>query len=336
MTLLGIHWLRPWFILILLPAIAICILLLKRWQQQHTWRDYCDPHLLPQLLTEKRDAKHHFWFAWLLLFWLVCTLALMGPSWQRLTVPVYQTTDARVIVLDLSNSMLANDLAPSRLQRAKYKILDLLREIKQGQTAMVVFSSEAFVVSPLTDDSNTIATMVPTIDTSTVPVQGDNIASGIQQAGKLLQQGGAQHGQIILITDSTPNAQDYSVTRQLAADGYTTSVLGVGTEQGGPVPLSQGGFVTNKQGAIQFAKLNITALQQLASNGDGQYVAMTNNDSDVQALLHSGSLDQVKQSIKKTQREKVMWQDQGHWFIWAAIFILLLLSRRGWLQRILP
>lgn len=336
MNLFGIHFINPWFftaLIVLLPAVFY---VWKKSTAQKTWHDYCDAHLLPHVVSEHTQRRSFGWALLLALFFIASTIALTSPSWQLASAPVYRKAIARVIVLDLSNSMLANDIPPTRLQRAKYKIVDLLRAINEGQTAMVVFSSEPFVVSPLTDDSNTIATMVPTLDTTTVPVQGSNIATALLKAEKLLKQGGAERGQIILFTDSTPSSQAIRVSKNLASEGYTTSVIAVGTVRGGPIANGKGSFVTGKNGAIVFAKLDANVLRQLAAAGDGKYIAFTDNDADVKQALQNNMLDKITEKMRRTEHDKVIWHNQGHWFVWAAILFLLLLARRGWLERILP
>ncbi|MDE5020693.1 VWA domain-containing protein, partial [Francisella tularensis subsp. holarctica] len=96
------------------------------------------------------------------------------------------------------------DVSPSRLERAKYKIFDILRRIKEGHVGMIVFSSEPFVVSPLTSDANTIENIVTVINSDIVPVQGHNIYKALKKSEQLIEQAGVQQGQIILITDSSP------------------------------------------------------------------------------------------------------------------------------------
>ena len=336
MNLLGIHFIHPWFFTTLLLLLPTVFAVWKKSNTQKTWRDYCDPHLLPHVVSEQKQGQS-LWWVWLLTLCIIASsIALAGPSWERASSPVYHKAIARVIVLDLSNSMLANDIPPTRLQRAKYKILDLLRAIDEGQTGMVVFSSEPFVVSPLTDDSNTIAAMVPTLDTTTVPVQGSDIATALIKAAQLLKQGGAERGQIIVFTDSTPSAKAISVSKELAGKGYTTSVVAVGTRRGGPIANGSGGFVTDAQGGIVFAKLDPEALQHLATAGDGQYIAFTDNDADVKQVLQNKLLDTINEKMQRSKHEQVIWHNQGHWFVWAAILFLLLLARRGWLERLLP
>lgn len=328
-----LHLIRPWWLLALIPSVLWCLLLWKRQQQQSGWQQYCDAHLLEHVVVNNPAKQSKLWLLLLALALLSMVVGLSGPSWHRLVTPVYKKSIARVIALDLSDSMLANDLAPNRLQRAKYKVLDLLNAIDEGQTGMVVFSRQAFVVSPLTDDSNTIASMVPTLNTDTVPVQGSRISTALDKSMQLLQQAGAENGSVILVTDSMPSPAALSAAKKLVSNGYRVLVLGVGTSKGSPIPNANGGFMTNKQGEIIFAKLNVAALQQLANAGNGEYVSMTTNDSDVKTLL-ADSDQRDTEKREQSEQQKVLWQDQGHWFIWFALVMLVLLVRRGWLEHV--
>jgi Ca-activated chloride channel family protein len=329
-----LHWIRPDWFWLLLPVIATAGLLLRQQHSASAWKKYCDPHLQPHVLQNTGTQRVRWWWFWFSLCLLSSIIAMAGPSWQRLSTPVYRTANARVIVLDLSNSMLANDLAPNRLARAKYKILDLLRATQEGQTGMVVFSSQAFVVSPLTDDSNTIAAMVPSLNTTTVPVQGQNIAAGLQAAQTLLQQAGAQTGQVILITGSPVTSNDEDAAQQLAKQAYHLTVMGVGTERGGPIPKLSGGFITNASGAIEFAKLDLPGLENLAHTGAGQYVPFTNSNQDISRLLGENVKARLTDKFKQTEQAKTVWRDDGHWFIWLAILAFLPLIRRGWWENV--
>ena len=241
--------------------------------------------------------------------WLIIIVALAGPTWSRYAAPVYQKNLPRVIVLDVSQSMNATDLAPSRLQRAKYKVLDLLHSIKEGQTGMLVFSSLPFVVSPLTSDSNTIASMVPILDSSIVPVQGADIGKALQKAGKLLQQVGSNHGQIILVTDNTPTQEDLTQAHTLAQQGYTTSVLAITTEQD-------------------------QALVNLAGQGDGEYLGFKNDNSDVTQLINSNNSTNLSSKSSAQAQTEDLWDDRGSYLIWIAVLLLAFLARKGWLDQL--
>lgn len=328
------HFIRPWWLLTLIPVIILLILLWRCRTTQGNWHQQCDPHLLPHLLVGRSVRSRPWGYALLCLASLLMVLALAGPSWSHQPQPIYRQANARMIVLDLSASMNAQDLQPSRLQRAKYKVLDFLKRIKEGQTGMLVFSKQPFVVSPLTQDSHTIASMVPVLSTSTVPVQGSNIALAIKKASQLLQQSEVNRGSIIVVTDSNPNQAAIDAARAARKKGYRIFVLGIGTAKGAPIALANGGFMTNAQGGIIIAQLDAKALRKLATAGGGRYLPFSNNNQDVKTLIALSNQSDRKGNLKQSSEDKLLWQDEGHWLVWLLLLIAMLVFRRGWWEKL--
>ena len=190
-------------------------------------------------------------------------VALAGPVWSQLPQPVFRAESALVMLLDVSRSMDAQDLAPSRLTRAKHKILDILQARQEGQTALVIFSGEAFVVSPLTDDARTMKTLVQTLETNLMPVQGSRPDLALKMGNELLEQAGIPGGALLLVMDGNAELETLETIKQLASKGRKISVLGVGTEEGAPIP-EKGGFVKDETGAIVVTKLDLASLQAAA------------------------------------------------------------------------
>ncbi len=293
-----------------------------------SWRYACDPHLLPHLLRRVGLIDNQIPQLMLAVAWLIAVIALAGPTWQRLPQPVYRSLAATVVALDLSDAMYAKDITPDRLTRAKFKVDDILKQSKDGQIGMIVFSSEPFVVSPLTEDAATIAAMIPVLSPAIMPVNGNNIGSALQKSAELIKQAGNRNGQIILITANKPSAADNKIARELARQGFNLSVLGIGTTQGAPISLSDG-FMQNAQGNIILSQLDSQALQQLANDGRGKYVAFTNNNEDVATLLaHDASTLQLK--AEKSAAKTDQWEDQGRYLMLLLLPLALLAFRRGY------
>ncbi len=200
-------------------------------------------------------------------------------------MPAFRSDEALVVALDLSRSMDAGDVEPSRLARAKLKLLDLLERRAAGQTALVVFSTHAFTVTPLTTDTRTISALVTSVDTNIMPTQGGSIAAGLEKAATLLEQTGLSRGDLLLITDSEVADADLDLAGELAGDGYRVSVLAVGTEQGAPIPRAEGGFVTDANGQVVIPQLDASSLQRLAAAGGGRYAVLAPNDRDLDTLF---------------------------------------------------
>ena len=312
--LANFHFLRPWWLLAIIPAILLVILFAQKTNKtQNIWSDYCDSHLLNHLLINNAGSNKNTYLANILaIIWLLVILALAGPTWSMDANEVYQKNSARIIALDVSSSMNNTDISPSRLERAKYKILDLLKEDKEGQTGMVAFSSEAFVVSPLTSDNKTIANLVPVIDSSIMPVQGVDIAKALQKSAELIKNAGYAQVEIILVTDDTPTGIDYQIATSLAKDGYTTTVFAI---------------------ANSIQAIDKSALEKLAHDGNGNLIMFSKDNSDIEDLIALNSSNQAQKANDKLDNA-TMWKDEGHWLIWIAMLFIILLARKGWLNKL--
>ncbi len=324
------HFLRPWWLLALIPLVLLLVLLRRRFSGAHQWAQVCDPHLLPHLLEQSPGSSLKQMSILLGVSWFFAVLALAGPTWQQLPQAMYAQNDGRVIVMDLSDNVRAADLQPSRLVRARFKLMDILRASKEGQTGLVVYSGEPYLVSPLTDDANTIAGMVPNLSPSIMPFQGNDLAAALKMAARLLQQSGFNKGQIIVLAASSASEEAIAEAKKLAEQGITTSVLGVGTGGNAPMTLSNGQFVTDKKGAIVFNRLDMANLQDLAQAGGGKYAAFSNNDSDIKQVLQIESSSMSGLEATKDKATTDSWKDEGHWFIWLLLPLAAVAFRRGW------
>ncbi|MEI7995113.1 MAG: VWA domain-containing protein, partial [Methylococcaceae bacterium] len=155
MSLAEFHFIRPYWLLAFIPFVVIVALMLRNKLSHGNWSAVCDAELLPYLLQEKAVNQSRWSLTTGAIAALLVIIALAGPTWQRLPSPVFRNESALVIALDLSRSMDAEDIKPSRLIRARYKIADILKQRKDGQTALLVYSGDAFTVTPLTDDNET-------------------------------------------------------------------------------------------------------------------------------------------------------------------------------------
>lgn len=324
------HFLQPLWLLALIPLALLLWWLPRASRAGSHWRLACESHLLPYLLNKPVQAFSQLPVWLFAAAGLLAVLALADPVWQKQAQPVYRKQDALVVILDLSRSMLSSDLTPSRLERARYKVADILTRRKEGQTGLVVFAGDAFTVAPLTNDARTIQSLLAPLSPDLMPVQGSRADLGLQQAGKLLQQAGIPRGDILLITDgySEPRAQD--VAANLRRQGYRLSVLGVGSDKPAPIPDGQGGFVRDRQGRVVMPALDAAQLQQLASAGGGHYSSITVNDADLAQVLPA-ALQTLDGRMQRTEQSTDLWQSQGPWLVLALLPLAALAFRRGWL-----
>ena len=323
----GFHVLRPEWLWGLLICPLLALALWHRRTRQGDWSRAIDPELLPYLMPEHSDKTRQttIWMPILLLSLIV--LAASGPSLRQVELPVIKRADALVLVLDLSASMLAADVQPSRIRRARQKILDLLELRVEGVTGLVVFAGDAHVVTPLTDDARTIANLMPALSPNIMPLPGANATSGIEAAANLLITAGAQGGQILLMTDGLPGFDTVRAKNALESSGAALAVMAIGTKAGAPIPLPNGGFLKDDAGEIVIPTLDRRAIDQIASTLNAPVEQISLDERDIESLTKRNNL--AAQGELDLARQTDAWQDQGFWL--AALVALLLLPafRKG-------
>jgi Ca-activated chloride channel family protein len=322
------HFLRPEWLWAIPAIIVAAVLLARRRLGPGSWQNVVDaalaPHVLVSSATNRADLR----------WWLVAVggvlaaIAIAGPAWQRVEQPVFRSDQALVIALDLSRSMDAQDIAPSRLMRARLKILDILERRGSGQTALVVYSANAFTVTPLTTDNDTIAALVNSLSTDIMPSRGSYPIAAINKGRQLLEQAGAGAGEILLITDGSSSPASERVARELRGSGFTLSVLAVGTSEGAPIPRISGGFVTDQSGNIAVPRLEESGLRDLASAGGGRFSRLTTDDRDLDYLL-SGETSARQASDDNLATDH--WREEGPWLVLLLLPLAAMAFRRGYI-----
>ena len=285
---------------------------------------------LVAILTQNQGGSKNHFPLWLLASgWLLAVLALADPTWEQQPLPLVQTSASRVIVLDLSRSMLAEDLQPSRMVRARFKVEDILSQNEEGQTGLVVFAGDAFSVTPLTRDTDTIRAQLKALEPAIMPTQGSRADLGLLKAQQLLQQAGVENAQVILIADGVEGNKATQAAARLRQSGYRVSVLGAGTEAGAPLPDSRGGVTQDASGKPLLVRLESAALQSVAQAGGGHYSPLTGNETDINYLLDSleGSATSWQSDNLQTQQ----WKEQGPLLAVLLLPLAALAFRRGWL-----
>jgi len=321
------HFIRPTWLLAIFPYLMIIVFILRNKLSRGNWSAVCDAELLPYLLQEKVSQNSRWALTSGAVAAFLVIFALAGPSWQRIPSPVFRNESALVIALDLSRSMDAEDIKPSRLIRARYKIADILKRRKDGQTALLVYSGAAFTVTPLTDDTETIASQLTALNTDIMPSEGNDAGLVLSKAVDLFKQAGLQKGQILLVTDGVD--VDTAKTVVSALDSYSLSILGVGTNEGAPIAVPEGGFLKDEYGSIVVPKLNAADLAKLAQQGNGIYQTISTDDSDILTLL--SALDQPVQQHGKENKNMLLdqWEDNGPWLLLLVLPLAALSFRKG-------
>ena len=324
------HFLRPVWLLLNIPLILGLIYYVRRRFWSGAWQSVCDPRLLPYLLDGKVNKPKSFELLIVGITAALAIVALAGPVWRQLPQPVFQAQSALVIALDLSKSMDAQDLKPSRLVRAQHKIRDLLKQRRDGQTALLVYAGDAFTVTPLTTDVETIDNLVTDLTTDMMPASGSDVTSALRLAAELFTGAGVVSGELLVITDAIDVEQAAADSTEFSKAGHRISVLGVGTSQGAPITLAAGGFVKDREGNIVIPRLDEQALRMFAVQNNGRYHSITVDDRDLNALL-STKLDLAFSQAKLSDQQTDLWREEGPWLLLPVLLITSLVFRRGML-----
>ena len=326
------HFLRPemFWVLAILPLVYW---LIKRGQVfGDDWSRVIPASLLQHLRAgqDSNSSRRSLPFV-LILALLITVFALAGPSWKKIPQPVTKVSDDMIVILDLSLSMLATDITPTRLTRAKQKLQDLLALRTEGNTALVVFSGDAHVVTPLTDDTNTIVANLPALDPYIMPEIGSRPDLAIEEAIALLDQASAGSARIVMLTDGVASHQIERIEDQLNARPIRVDVLAVGTEPGGPIDLGERGYL-KQDGQVVIPKTDYRALSRIAAAHSGKFTAMQLDDKDLELLEISGDLSDkraVNQENESIDPRYDTWQDSGYWLLLLVIPLILFSYRQG-------
>ncbi len=325
----ALHFIRPVWFYAIIPLLLLAMLQFKKQKSSRSWQSIIDPKLLPHLLIGQSGKQSSHSSLLVFIIGLIAITSLAGPAWEKRPQPVFKEQSALVIALDLSRSMDAADIKPSRLIRARLKITDILKQRKLGQTALLVYAASAYVVSPLTDDVATITALLPSLTTDLMPAQGSRTDLAIKKAVQLLKNAGVIHGDILLVTDDIKAKANNAIKD--AAKNHRISILAVATKAGAPIPQEVGGFVKDRRGAIVIPKLALAELQSASRLGKGYLSIINPDDADINRLssLFNKNRFEADKATKKSSLKTDSWYEQGPWLLFVVIPLSLLFFRRG-------
>jgi Ca-activated chloride channel family protein len=325
------HFIRPLWLWAIIPLLIIVALIRYVHKQQSGWQSVLASHLYQHLITTAGIKKVRPPLFLLGFCWVLATIALAGPTWERLPQPVYQLNTGKVVLIDMSLSMRATDVKPNRLTRAKYKAIDLVNAITEGETGLVAYAGDAFTISPLSSDAQNLTTLIPSLTPEIMPIAGSDPALGLQAAIELLTNAGYQQGEIFWITDGVSNQQMKEISDIFNNSSFRLSVLGVGTEQGAPIQLTNGELLKDSRGAIVVPKLTVNNLKSLSRNSGGRFAPMQSDDSDINYLIEQTLIEQEPNENEEAKQEKFgdKWQEMGPYLLLLILPFAAYSFRRG-------
>jgi Ca-activated chloride channel family protein len=320
------HFLRPEWLLAIAAAGLLAWIVARRTDMRSRWAASIAAPLLDHLVIGRRErfrlSPVHLTVASL----AIGGMAAAGPTWERERAPFVDDRAPLVIAVDLSQTMDATDVAPTRLERAKLKVRDLLALRQGARTAIFAYAGSAHMVLPLTDDADLVMSYVDALATRIMPVPGKDTAKAVNAAAASLADEPVP-GTILLMTDEIEPRAASALAHRTDKAGLV--VLGIGTAAGGPVGTGEGEFLTDAAGQRVVARLDVDALEKLGGEAGIPVATVTADDGDVRWVER-----RIRTHFEQRQEEgETRWRDMG-WFLTIPIALLSALwFRRGWTIR---
>ncbi len=323
---IGFHFASPgWLLGLLVPPLVWLWWRFSRPKQDiGRFRAYADAQLLPHLLGLNPQREQLRWrpLALWTLLWSLLILAMAGPRWDFTDVQLFRPGSDVVILLDLSTSMTADDVAPSRLARARQEIEDFIDGNRQARVGLIAFASLAHIISPLTEDTKNLRRQLPALSTELMHprLRGSRLTEALQRAGQMLAGQPADSSRhLILITDGDFGDDSHlELLPELAAKDVRVHVLGIGTEQGATVAAVLHRPVVSR--------LEAAPLEEIARLGNGIYQLATYDDDDTARLL--AEVGKTNRANAVADEKTRVWNERFFWLVMLGMLLLLTQFRR--------
>jgi Ca-activated chloride channel family protein len=326
---------------ILLATVLLSVLFLwslrRKARAMEAYRDHPLGERVAPGISTGRHVLHFILWRWAIAFIL---LAIMNPRFGKKEVEVKYSGVDIIICLDVSNSMLADDLTPSRLVKSKRAISQLLKELHGDRVGLIVFAGDAYVQLPITTDYSAAEMFLKGVNTDMVPTQGTAIGTAIDLAVESFSESSEGSRSIIVITDGENHEDDAMMAAQRAqTQGVTVHTIGMGSPEGAPIPVVQGrrviGYKKDKAGETVISKLNEEMLIQVANAGNGVFVRATNAGTGLGAILDE--IEAMTDNEFGTE-QYADYEDRFQVFLLIAAILILIESllpyrRSKWLHR---
>lgn len=320
------HFIRPHWLLMLVPILLLYWLLRRKHSAVKQWESFISPHLLKHLIVGTEQKRRLRPVNLLIPVFILACLALSGPTWLQEPLPFTEDEAPLVIAVDLSREMNAVDIQPSRLERAKQKVRDLLAERNGARTALLAYAGSAHMILPLTDDSQIMEMYLGSLTPDIMPEQGKNAAVALALAEAMLAQE-ITPGTVLFFTNAIDAEHFSTFIDYIEESRNAVMVLGIGTTQGGPIPTGGNRFLTDPEGNRVISTLDRQGLEALSQEAGIYVTSVTVDDSDVRRL--NGRIKRHMTEVL-SEDENVRWKDFGYFLLFPLALLSLFWFRRGW------
>ncbi len=299
------HFLRPLWLLLLLVPLFFYWKYFRGINNKSSWENVCDKRLLDFLLVKGSSKQRRIISHIGLGSFIAAVIAIAGPSWEKKEVPSFAPENPVMILLNLSSDMAETDVTPTRLSRAKYEIKDLLNSLHSVQSGLIVYSSEPYLITPITDDLKLVENLLPALDFNVMPENGDRLDRAISLAEEKLQNAGYAQGNIIIFSSDVGHRFDLALdaARNAFAKGYKVSVAAV-------------------------SKDNTDKLELIAQNGGGVFVSAAAGENSL-SRLSSLINDNASDELKLSENLRSSWLDYGYYLVILPLLGCLYFFRKG-------
>ncbi len=298
------HLLRPWWLLAAVPAIGVWWLIVRSRNPKESFKDQIAPHLLNELLAAPKEQPRFRPTSMLLPLWLVAALALAGPSWRREPAPFAEDRAGLVVVVKMTPSMLSEDLQPSRLERVRHKVHDLLQLRAGGKTSLIAYAGSAHLVMPFTDDADVIEHMLDSLDPGVMPSEGDALGDALRIASQRIAESDGP-ASILVVTDGVESRQNSVLRQWRDTNTATVQIL---------VPVADDTTFT------------ATGIDEAARVLNASTVRLTPDETDVIHINRRAANAVVATAADNGAR----WRDDGYFLVPFLLLGIAFWGRRGW------
>lgn len=319
-----IHFERPYWLLFIPVTLLIAFLFNATASQKSALESTVDTNLLKHLEYKNHSSNKNKWLGVISL--ILCWIGLAGISWTQVPTEMFESTQKNVLVVDQSLSMYATDILPNRQTQLKQTIRDILEQTKEGDIALVAFAGEGFVISPFSQDRETITHFLLALEPIIMPVYGSNLSSGIETALSLNQDTSTPL-HIIVLTDDLSEEDKERIPSLLKGANTQLDLIAVGTTNASPIKLPDG-QIMRQNGRNVIAATPIDKLEAFTQSLGGQFYEGRLTPNQLAQVTHT-SLD--NQQTQKSENKSIYWQEQGHWFALPLLLWLAFQFRKGML-----
>jgi len=264
----------------------------------------------------------------LIIIALLLVFVLARPQYGAIQRPIIQRGVDIMIAIDVSNSMLARDITPNRLARAKEQLRNLIHRVKGDRIGIIAFAGDAFIACPLTLDKGLAADILDSIDTKTVPIQGTAIGDAIRMAMRAYERSGQGHKVLILLTDGEDHeGAPLEAAKEAAKSGIIIYAIGIGSERGELIPLEGGKYKEDRSGHKVTSKLDFTILQKIALSTGGKAVK-ANPTGDLELDIIYSDISTLDKKLQQS-RTYTLYEDRFQWILLPTLLLLILESLKS-------